>query len=384
MDALRKLRDQVARQQQAVLKQFGGGAFGSSENLSLDEAELRQHHRLEKLYTSTRSCKHFQRDVVRGLEGYIVTGSKQVEIGNKLADDSKRYGSDNTCTSGNALAKAAFSFARARSQMVKEHEHLLRVYGTQVAEPLRALVLGAPLEDARHLAQRYGKMRQEADAQAIEVSKRRAKAREVPGNIDNISRLEATETKLEDLKSNMKVLGKEAVSAMFSVEAQQQRQTLQRLIAMVEAERIYHQRIVQLLEQLEGEIVIECQRVEASPSPASPPSQVSAAPVIDSYMPPPPPSYEEASGISSSTSFDGSSDFIEYFLGEAMHSFQAKSDVELSLSTGDYIVVRKVSSTGWAEGECRGKAGWFPLGYIDRRERGLASKIFKGPAAVSV
>ena len=25
--------------------------------------------------------QHFQRDIVRGVEGYIVTGSKQVEIG---------------------------------------------------------------------------------------------------------------------------------------------------------------------------------------------------------------------------------------------------------------------------------------------------------------
>jgi hypothetical protein len=34
-----------------------------------------------------------------------------------------------------------------------------------VAEPLRAMVMGAPLEDARHLAQRYDRMRQEAEAQ---------------------------------------------------------------------------------------------------------------------------------------------------------------------------------------------------------------------------
>jgi hypothetical protein len=35
----------------------------------------------------------------------------------------------------------------------------------QIAEPLRAMVMGAPLEDARHLAQRYDRMRQEAEAQ---------------------------------------------------------------------------------------------------------------------------------------------------------------------------------------------------------------------------
>ncbi|KAG0454296.1 hypothetical protein HPP92_025600 [Vanilla planifolia] len=367
MEAFRKLRDQVARQQQAVLKQFGGGAFGCSENSALDEAELQQNHKLEKLYASTRSTKHFQRDIVRSLEGYIVTGSKQVEIGNKLAEDSRKYGAENTCTSGNTLTKAAFSIAKARTQMVKEQEHLLRVYGTQVAEPLRAMILGAPLEDARHLTQRYVRMRQEAEGQAIEVSRRRTKAKEAPGNIDNTSRLEAAETKLEDLKSNMKVLGKEAGAAMLAVEVQQQRQTLQRLITMVEAERTYHQRILQILEQLEGEMVLEHQRVEASPNQAPPMP-------MESHMPPPP-SYEEVNGIPS-FAIDESIDSMEYFLGEVTFSFQAESDVELSLSVGDYVVVRKVSGTGWAEGECRGKAGWFPLGCVERRGRVLARKIF--------
>ena len=46
-------------------------------------------------------------------------------------------------------------------------------------------------------------------------------------------KLEAAETKLQDLKSNMNILGKEAAAAMTAVEAQQQRLTLQRLIAMV-------------------------------------------------------------------------------------------------------------------------------------------------------
>lgn len=36
-----------------------------------------------------------------------------------------------------------------------------------MAEPLRAMVMGAPLEDARHLAQRYDRMRQEAEAQVF-------------------------------------------------------------------------------------------------------------------------------------------------------------------------------------------------------------------------
>ncbi|KAL0923689.1 hypothetical protein M5K25_007755 [Dendrobium thyrsiflorum] len=365
MDAIRKqatrLREQVAKQQQAVLKQF----YGSSDNIVTDDFELQQHQKLEKLFTSTRTAKHFQRDLVRGVEGYIVTGSKQVEIGTKLSEDSRKYGVDNTCTSGNTLAKAALDYARARSQIEKERGNLLKAFGAQVAEPLRAMVMGAPLEDARHLAQRYDKVRQEAEAQAIEVSRRQQKVREAPGNVDNSLKVEAAESKLLELKSNMSVLGKEAVAAMTAVESQQQRLTLQRLIAMIESERTFHQRVLQILDQLEGEMISERQRIEVSLSPTS---------VIESGTPPPP-SYEEANSIFNSNPANGLTDSMGYFLAEVMQSYQAETNVELNLSVGDYVVVRKVSSNGWAEGECKGKAGWFPYGYIERRERVLASKI---------
>ncbi|KAJ1440939.1 AH/BAR domain superfamily [Sesbania bispinosa] len=185
MDAIRKqaskLREQVARQQQAVLKQFGAGGYGGSDNMVTDERELQLHQKLEKLFISTRAGKRYQRDIVRGVEGYIVTGSKQVEIGTKLSEDSRKYGAENTCTSGGTLSRAALSYARARAQMEKERGNLLKALGTQpdnsvievmfhanqVAEPLRAMVVGAPLEDARHLAQRYDRMRQEAEAQVF-------------------------------------------------------------------------------------------------------------------------------------------------------------------------------------------------------------------------
>ncbi|KAM1790413.1 hypothetical protein ACFX11_034673 [Malus domestica] len=367
MEAIRKqatrLREQVARQQQAVLKQFGAGGYGGSDSLVTDEAELGQHQKLEKLYISTRAGKHYQRDIVRGVEGYIVTGSKQVEIGTKLSEDSRKYGAENTCSSGSTLSRASLSYGRARAQMEKERGNLLKALGTQVAEPLRAMVMGAPLEDARHLAQRYDRMRQEAEAQAIEVSKRQAKVRETPGISENVMKMEAAESKLQDLKSNMAMLGKEAAAAMAAVEAQQQRLTLQRLIAMVEAERSYHQRVLLILDQLEGEMVTERQRIEAPSSPT-----------VENAMPPPPP-YEEVNGIYASQTHNGSSDSMNYFLGEVMFTYQAVSDVELSLSVGDYVVVRKVTNNGWAEGECKGKAGWFPFGYIERKERVLASKV---------
>ncbi|XP_078166797.1 SH3 domain-containing protein 2-like isoform X1 [Carex rostrata] len=352
-----KLRDQVARQQQAVMKQFYG-----SDNVFTDEAEVKQHQKLEKLYISTRAAKHFQRDIVRGVEGYIVTGSKQVEIGNKLSEDSQKYGTENTCTSGSTLAKAALAHGRARSLMEKERNNLLKALGTQVAEPLRAMVMGAPLEDARHLAQRYDRMRQEAEAQAIEVSKRQNKVRESPGNGELITKLEAAEHKLQELKSNMSILGKEAVAAMNAVEGQQQRLTLQRLIAMVESERAYHQRVLQILDQLEGEMVSERQRIEASPNLAN-----------ENVMQPP--SYEEVNGMFASPRVDELNESIEYFLAEAIQAYRAESEVELALSAGDIVVVRKLSNNGWAEGECKGKAGWFPYAYTEKRDRVLASKV---------
>lgn len=97
------------------------------------------------------------------MEGYIVTGSKQVEIGEflkmcllsilgiqiqfqvilkickykmwtgtKLSEDSRKYGAEKTCTSGNTLSRAALSFGRARAQMEKECGILLKALGTQV------------------------------------------------------------------------------------------------------------------------------------------------------------------------------------------------------------------------------------------------------------
>ncbi|XP_076925510.1 SH3 domain-containing protein 2-like [Bidens hawaiensis] len=374
MEAIRKqatkLREQVARQQQAVFKQFGGGGYGGSDNMVTDEAELMLHQKLERLYISTRAAKHFQRDIVRGVEGYIVTGSKQVEIGTKLSEDSRKYGTENTCTSGNTLSRAAVSFSRARVQMEKERGNLLKSFGTQVAEPLRAMVMGAPLEDARHLAQRYDRMRQEAEAQVIEVSKRQAKVIDGSGNPDLFSRLEAAEAKLQDLKSNMAVLGKEAASAMAAVEAQQQNMTLQRLISMIESERAYHQKVIQILDQLEGEMSSERQRIEAAPSPPPPPT------VETPSSPPPPPPYEvHINNMSSPPMQNGSSYDVDYFLGEIMFPYNAVSDVELSLSSGDYVVIRQLAKNGWAEGECKGKAGWFPFEYIERRERVLASKV---------
>uniref|UniRef100_A0A0D6R6B1 SH3 domain-containing protein n=1 Tax=Araucaria cunninghamii TaxID=56994 RepID=A0A0D6R6B1_ARACU len=371
MDTLRKqatkFKEQVAKQQHAVFKQFGSSGYGSSDMVITDEAELKQHHKLERLHISTRAGKHFQRDIVRAVEGLIVVGSKQLEIGTKFSEDCRKYGVENPCTSGDTLAKAALKYGAARGRVERERDSLHRALGTQIAEPLRAMVFGAPLEDARHLAQRYDRMRQEAEAQAAEVMRRQMKARESTGNPENVMKLQAAEAKMQELKSNMVGLGKEAAVAMAAVEAQQQRLTLQRLIAMVEAERTYHQRVAQILDEVHREIVSDRQRIESAPSA-----------VADNFISPP--SYEEVNNTSNihasrDSSFDRSVENAMYFLGEVIHAFQAETEVELSLAVGDYVVVRQVSSSGWAEGECKGKAGWFPTNYVERRERVLASKM---------
>ncbi len=69
--------------------------------------------------------------------------------------------------------------------------------------------------------------------QAAEVGRRQFRNKEVGGNVDNTLKLQTAEQKMGELTSAMAVLGKEAAAAMTAVEAQQQRLTLQRLIAMV-------------------------------------------------------------------------------------------------------------------------------------------------------
>lgn len=49
-----------------------------------------------------------------------------------MSEDSRKYGSENTCTSGSTLSRAALNHGRARAQMEKERGNLLKALGTQV------------------------------------------------------------------------------------------------------------------------------------------------------------------------------------------------------------------------------------------------------------
>ncbi|GAA0149134.1 scaffold/adaptor protein [Lithospermum erythrorhizon] len=337
MDALRKqafkIREQVNKQQQAVIKHISGSGYESSDAMVIDELELQMHQQLEKLYRSTRSGRDFQKEVIKAAEALTAVGYKHIEAGTKLSEDCSAYGIENA--NDEILAKAASIYGDARKHVEKEQDDFNKVLFTQVLEPLRAMIMGSPLEDARHLAQRYSRMRQEAEAQAAEVSRRQARVRESPIP-DNVAKLHAAESKMQELKANMAVLGKEASAALAAVESQQQRLTFQRLVAMVEGERTFFERVAAILGQVEAEMVSEKQRKEGAP-PVLPPNHFS--------------------------------DKTKYFLAEAVHAFEAESDKELSLDVGDYVVVRKISQSGWSEGECKGRAGWFPSAYVEKRHR---------------
>ncbi|KAF8027984.1 hypothetical protein BT93_E0794 [Corymbia citriodora subsp. variegata] len=255
-----KLREQVAKQQQAILKQLG---HFDAEALMVDEDELRCYRQLQNLYNSTRVAKHLQRNIVRGVEGFISISSKQMEIVRKLADDCCNYGAENQ-GSGSALARAALSFGTSHNSMEREQKNLLGTLGGQVSEPLRTVINGAPLEDARHLTRRYDKLRQEVENQAADVLRRRSRSRDSTQSAESALKLKSAEARLTELKSAMMALGREATDAMLSVEDQQQQITFQRLLKMVDAERDYHRRVVSILEKLHSEMIEEEQSSEPS------------------------------------------------------------------------------------------------------------------------
>ncbi|KAL7122530.1 hypothetical protein ACP275_01G050400 [Erythranthe tilingii] len=352
-----KLREQVARQQQAILRQLGQLGHGG---VMIDEADVELHQQLQILYKSTRAAKHFQRDIVRGLDGYLSTSKKQMEIARKLAEDCCKYGIENR-ESDSPLAKVASDFGTSHASMEDHRETMLGILGYQVSEPLRALISGAPLEDARHLTHRYDKMRQEFEVQAAEVIRRQSKSRE--SSAENASKIRNAEKKLNELKSSMLSLGREATAAMLSVEDQQQETTFRKLLTMVDAERSYHQNIIAILEKLHSEMIMEKQTEESS-------SQSEIPPRDDNI---PSPNNEIVSNRSAGQDDEDKSDI--YFIAKVIHPFDAQADGELSLEMDDYVVVRQADLNGWSEGECEGRAGWFPSAYVEKVDKFPTSKL---------
>lgn len=111
---------------------------------------------LEKSLKLCYLGQHLQRNIVRGVEGFISISSKQMEIGEdrfsfsfsmpfpvltsvfcfyavvrKLADNCCNYGVENQ-GSGSALARAALSFGTSHNSMESERKNLLGALGDQV------------------------------------------------------------------------------------------------------------------------------------------------------------------------------------------------------------------------------------------------------------
>jgi len=99
---------------------------------------------------------------MRGVEWMVSTSTKQLEVATKLAEECKKYGMEGSGV-GNLLTKATTQYGAARSQMERKRENMNRIFGTQVADPLRAMVIGAFLEDARQLTNRYKAPRQDTE-----------------------------------------------------------------------------------------------------------------------------------------------------------------------------------------------------------------------------
>jgi hypothetical protein len=122
---------------------------------------------------------------------------------------------------GSPLARATMQYGVARSQMERKRDNMNRIFATQVADPLRAMVIRAPLEDARQLTNMYKALRQDVEVQATEVGKRMAWNKETTGsNLKNTLKLQIAKQKLGELSTSMVVLGNEAVVAMIVVETQ--------------------------------------------------------------------------------------------------------------------------------------------------------------------
>ncbi|XP_038695076.1 SH3 domain-containing protein 1-like isoform X2 [Tripterygium wilfordii] len=330
MEAIRKqasrFREQVAKQQQALLKHIG---HFSSDASAVEEAELQCHQKLRNLYHSTRAAKHFQRNIVRGIEGYISISAKQMEIARKLAEDCCKYGAENQ-NNDNRIARTTLDFGTSYDLIETERKTLLGILRDQVSEPLRTLITGAPLEDARHLVRRYDRLQQEVEAQAAEVLRRRSKTKESDVTPESCLKLRSAEESLNELISTMKALGREATDAMLSVEDQQQQATFQHLFSMVDAERSYHQHVLALLDKLYDEMSLEEQRMQSSSMLASTRKDVNI-----------PTAHQDANsnGPDDPTHINQTN---AYFIAKVVHAFDAQTEGELSLSVDDYVVVRQI------------------------------------------
>ena len=49
----------------------------------------------------------------------------------------------------------------------------------------------------------------------------------------------------------------------------------------------------------------------------------------------------------------------------ALFAYEGAAEIELDLKEGDVVKVLKEDDSGWWQGECNGRVGWFPFNYIE-------------------
>ncbi|KAL9247002.1 hypothetical protein vseg_020475 [Gypsophila vaccaria] len=354
-----KFREQVTKHQQALLRQLG---HFDGEAFVRDDSEIARRHQLQNLYSSTKAAKHFEKDIVHGIEGSISVTSKEIEIDRRFAQDCSKYEADNHCTTS-TLSDTAAHLRDSRHSIIKEKEILLGVFGEQVCKPLQALIKSAELEDGRHLIRRFEKLWQEVEAQAAEVQKLKLKPTEGPKSIEkSIIKLQLAEDNLDELRSRLMALGKEASSAMLSVEDQQQTVTFQQLVVMVNAEVSFHRNVLTILEKLLTEMNEVEKQNAASPHAAAMHNQ---SHVLETRL----------DDLNGEKEHDKEPEVDASFVAKVIHPFDGQAEGELSLSVDDIVIVHQVFPVGWAKGECKGKTGWFPSPYVQKLDTDITGNI---------
>ncbi|VAI07376.1 unnamed protein product [Triticum turgidum subsp. durum] len=126
---------------------------------------------------------------------------------------------------------------------------------------------------------------------------------------------------------------------MEAVEAQQQQITFDRLLAMVDAERTYHQNVADILNKLHDEILNARPHEESDNNDDVPSSDPSSEPKVS-------PTHVHSNSISEDPALTETSEPTRngqevHYVGEVIHPFDGQADGELSISVGDFVVVRQ-------------------------------------------
>jgi hypothetical protein len=210
------------------------------------------------------------------------------------------------------------------------------------------------------------------ESQIADVMRKQLKSKESHGNANSSVKLQHAESKLSELQTTLATLGREATAAMEAVEAQQRQVTYERLLAMVDAERAYHQNAADILNKLHDEM-LHAQHHNDSANHCAEQSSVPESEATPMHVRSESSTSEDPVLCKLSESVGNGQEV--HFVGEVIHPFDAQADGEISLTVGDYVVVRQMAAHGWSEGECKGKSGWFPSAYVEQRDKAPASKV---------